>query len=108
MGSSSGSAMPTSQHRPNNSRSNFKTDNPFTGVKPKVKEDAFADLLRSDDFPVIPRNPAYQSLDDMKRVGEIKDVDPVSIRIRDWTKGKERNIRALLGSLKDVLWEGAD
>ena len=34
--------------------------------------------------------------------------DPVSIAIRDWVKGKERNIRALLGSLNDVLWDGAD
>lgn len=29
-------------------------------------------------------------------------------KIRDWTDGKERNIRALLGSLNDVLWEGAE
>ena len=26
--------------------------------------------------------------------------------MRQWTEGKERNIRALLCSLRDVLWEG--
>lgn len=29
-------------------------------------------------------------------------------QIRDWCKGKERNIRALLGSLHEVLWSDAN
>ncbi|VDM52553.1 unnamed protein product, partial [Angiostrongylus costaricensis] len=29
-------------------------------------------------------------------------------QINNWVGGKERNIRALLGSLNDVLWEGAE
>ncbi|VDM74635.1 unnamed protein product [Strongylus vulgaris] len=49
-----------------------------------------------------------RTLGDMKRAEEIKEMDPVSIKIRDWVAGKERNIRALLGSLNDVLWEGAE
>ena len=59
----------------------------------------------------------------MQREEEVKYLDPIQIKvlykhlfrsfliflqIRDWTKGKERNIRALLGSLNDVLWEGAE
>lgn len=77
-------------------------------MKPKVNENAFDDLLSSQGFSATSRIQANQSLGELKRTEEIKDMDPVSIRIRDWTKGKERNIRALLGSLKDVLWEGAD
>ncbi|KAF1602341.1 UNVERIFIED_CONTAM: Cyclin-G-associated kinase, partial [Eudyptes robustus] len=42
----------------------------------------------------------------LKREEEVQNMDPNQIKIRDWTKGKERNIRALLGSLNDVLWEG--
>lgn len=30
------------------------------------------------------------------------------MQVRDWSDGKERNIRALLTSLKTVLWEGED
>ena len=28
------------------------------------------------------------------------------VQVREWTEGKERNIRALLCSLHTVLWEG--
>ncbi|VDO37841.1 unnamed protein product [Haemonchus placei] len=45
---------------------------------------------------------------DMRRAEEIKDMDPVSVKVRDWAEGKQKNIRALLGSLNDVLWEGAE
>ncbi|KAH7726173.1 Protein DNJ-25 b, partial [Aphelenchoides avenae] len=51
---------------------------------------------------------ATRTLADLRREEEIRDMDPVAVQIRDWTKGKERNIRALLGSLHEVLWEGAD
>ncbi len=30
----------------------------------------------------------------------------MNLQIRDWIKGKERNIRALIGSLHEVVWEG--
>ncbi|VDN31444.1 unnamed protein product [Cylicostephanus goldi] len=30
------------------------------------------------------------------------------LKIQDWVNGKEGNIRALLASLSDVLWEGAE
>ena len=29
------------------------------------------------------------------------------MQILDWTRGKERNIRALIGSLHSILWDGA-
>ncbi|OQV17255.1 Cyclin-G-associated kinase [Hypsibius exemplaris] len=33
-------------------------------------------------------------------------VDPDVLKIREWTEGKRRNIRALLCSMSNVLWEG--
>lgn len=30
------------------------------------------------------------------------------VQVREWTEGKEHNIRALLCSLHTVLWEGED
>jgi len=33
-------------------------------------------------------------------------MDPIQLKILDWTRGKEGNIRALLSSLGDVLWDG--
>lgn len=42
-------------------------------------------------------------------MGKLRSFLKVTIfQVRDWTKGKEKNIRALLVSLNDVLWEGAD
>ena len=32
----------------------------------------------------------------------------IPFQIRDWSDGKERNIRALICSLDTVLWEGED
>jgi hypothetical protein len=34
--------------------------------------------------------------------------DSVDARLTAWRKGKEGNLRALLGSLDTVLWEGAN
>ena len=34
--------------------------------------------------------------------------DPVQAKIVNWTEGKENNLRALLSSLQDVLWEGEE
>ncbi|EFP00773.1 hypothetical protein CRE_21171 [Caenorhabditis remanei] len=44
----------------------------------------------------------------MLKQEQSKNLTPEEIQIRDWTQGKERNIRALLGSLHNVLWEGSD
>jgi len=34
------------------------------------------------------------------------NLDPVQLKVRDWKENKTRNIRALLGSLDTVVWEG--
>ncbi|KAI1730918.1 protein kinase domain-containing protein [Ditylenchus destructor] len=71
-----------------------------TGTKTKVTENAFDDLLSSTGFSSTAKN-SNRTLADLRREEEIKEMDPV----RDWTKGKERNIRALLGSLHEIIWE---
>ncbi|KAL3091047.1 hypothetical protein niasHT_021260 [Heterodera trifolii] len=48
-----------------------------------------------------------RSLADMVKENDALMMDPLSVQIRDWTSGKERNIRALLGSLNAILWEEA-
>ncbi|CAF3340006.1 unnamed protein product [Rotaria socialis] len=44
------------------------------------------------------------TLSNMRRATLIKDVDPIVLKVRDWTEGKKRNIRALLCSLSNVTW----
>ncbi|PIO76601.1 DnaJ domain protein [Teladorsagia circumcincta] len=78
-----------------------------TARKPKMTGDVFVDLLASHGFTTSSKN-AARTLGDLKRAEEIKELDPVAVMIRDWTVGKERNIRALLSSLNEVLWEGAE
>ncbi|XGW34794.1 hypothetical protein V3C99_018649, partial [Haemonchus contortus] len=93
--------------RPNYSRTAFDNLNSSTTVeKAKVTGDVFGDLLTSHGFTAS-RN-ASRTLGDMTKAKAIKDMDPVTLKVRDWAGGKERNIRALLGSLNDVLWEGAE
>uniref|UniRef100_A0A1I7YGM0 Cyclin-G-associated kinase n=1 Tax=Steinernema glaseri TaxID=37863 RepID=A0A1I7YGM0_9BILA len=102
----SGRATPTT--RPNYSRSNFETSgSTTTGMKPKVTANAFDDLLASQGFSSSSKN-SNRSLADMRKEEENKQMDPVAVAIRDWKAGKEKNIRALLCSLNDILWEGAD
>uniref|UniRef100_A0A915CVX5 J domain-containing protein n=1 Tax=Ditylenchus dipsaci TaxID=166011 RepID=A0A915CVX5_9BILA len=64
--------------------------------------DRFSPSIASSSAPIRPTN---RTLADLKRAEEIREMDPETIKIRDWTKGKERNIRALLGSLHEILWE---
>lgn len=103
----SGSTTPM-PFRPNYSRTAFESISPSTTAKPKVTGDAFGELLSSQGFTASTKSATSRTLCDLRRADNIKDMDPVAIKIRDWTDGKERNIRALLGSLNDVLWEGAE
>ncbi|BFY99570.1 hypothetical protein BsWGS_02610 [Bradybaena similaris] len=73
------------------------------GPKPKVSADTFNDLLgeqftsRKDNEP--------KTLGDMKKKLLAEEMDPDKLRVMEWTKGKEKNIRALLCSLGTVLWD---
>ncbi|GMR33614.1 hypothetical protein PMAYCL1PPCAC_03809, partial [Pristionchus mayeri] len=95
--------------RPNYSRSAFDALN-ATGMpaKPKSSANAFDDLLQSQGFSSSSGNAgAGKTIKDMRRADEIRDLTPEQIKIRDWTAGKEKNIRALLASLSEVLWADA-
>ena len=56
----------------------------------------------------------------MAKERDAKEMDPLTLKvslifgrdyfflqIKDWTDGKQRNIRALLGSLSQILWDEA-
>jgi len=44
------------------------------------------------------------SIAEQGKVKLYKDLDPSVIKVREWTEGKKRNIRALLCSLNTVTW----
>lgn len=35
-------------------------------------------------------------------------ADPIRLKISEWSESKEKNIRALLCSMNDVIWEGCN
>jgi len=39
-------------------------------------------------------------------VAENKYRDPIDVKVEEWSKGREGNVRGLLASLQEVLWEG--
>ncbi|UMM38434.1 hypothetical protein L5515_009849 [Caenorhabditis briggsae] len=109
-------APPTSQPPPYSSQKPQPTK-PQNSYKPafgetpgtaKVSMDAFGDLLSQGGFKTTQRDNQKQSIGTMLKQEQSKNLTPEEIKIRDWTQGKERNIRALLGSLHNVLWDGAD
>ncbi|GMT03032.1 hypothetical protein PENTCL1PPCAC_25206, partial [Pristionchus entomophagus] len=108
--SSTPSMQQQQQSRPNYSRSAFDTIN-NTGMpqKSKPSANAFDDLLQQQGFTSAggAGGMGGKTMGDMRRAEDIRDLTPEQIKIRDWTAGKERNIRALLASLSDVLWTDA-
>ncbi|KAF6038325.1 GAK [Bugula neritina] len=78
----------------------------YTGVGPKVGNDAFNDLLGGHQFTSKATKPT--TLKDMKTEQIAQDMDPDKLKVMQWIDGKERNIRALLSSLHQVLWDGEE
>ncbi|XP_052833700.1 cyclin-G-associated kinase-like [Octopus bimaculoides] len=83
------------------SRDDRGTRKPF-GPKPKVDTDTFGDLLGG--FSSKKANEP-RTIGEMRKDILAKEMDPDKLKIMEWTKGKERNIRALLCSLHTVLWD---
>ncbi|KAL5021015.1 hypothetical protein ScPMuIL_000170 [Solemya velum] len=79
---------------------------PF-GPKPKVAEATFDDLLGDHSFSSQKGNDP-KTLSDMKKNQLAQEMDPDKLKIMEWIKGKERNIRALLCSMHTVLWDDED
>ena len=41
-----------------------------------------------------------------QKEAENKYRDPIDVKVEGWSKGRESNVRGLLASLQEVLWEG--
>ncbi|XP_067938302.1 cyclin-G-associated kinase-like isoform X2 [Watersipora subatra] len=78
----------------------------YTGVGPKVDINTFDDLLGNHNFTSKSSKPT--TLNGLKTELLAQDLDPDQLKIRQWTGGKERNIRALLSSLHQILWDGEE
>ncbi|KAL3990502.1 Protein kinase domain family protein [Acanthocheilonema viteae] len=99
-------AISNNQQQPSYSRAHFDTLSSTKGGKQKNFENAFDDLLTSQGFQTSTK--PIKSLGEMKRQEEIKELDPITVKVKEWTNGKERNIRALLGSMNNILWPDAE
>ncbi|KAJ2891409.1 hypothetical protein MKZ38_000472 [Zalerion maritima] len=75
-------------------------------ARPKPKS-ALSDLAPAKDSEAVERlraaNKAAEAADDEK----FALADKVDAKISAWRDGKRENLRALLGSLDNVLWEGS-
>lgn len=76
------------------------------GTKPMSHND-FSDILNAQGFSASKTGPGNVSLKQLKNEQETAEMDPIKKLVRDWSDGKERNIRALISSLESVLWEDA-
>ncbi|CAF0872270.1 unnamed protein product [Adineta steineri] len=84
-----------------------KSKPPPTARKPTAN---FASLLpddfclRTDGPPRTFKSEASGGIGDLQKAAVAKDIDPTVLKVREWTEGKKRNIRALLCSLSDITW----
>lgn len=72
-----------------------------------AQEVDFSNLLSDKQFQAAKSNEP-KTINDLKRKDLELTVDPNVLKVRDWTKGKEHNIRALICSMHQVLWDGED
>ncbi|KAI1215135.1 uncharacterized protein F4807DRAFT_21894 [Annulohypoxylon truncatum] len=83
------------------------TPKPAQAAKPRPKPSAISDLGPQKSSEAVQRlreaNKAAEAADDEKFALSEK----VDARIAAWRDGKRDNLRALLGSLDTVLWEGS-
>ncbi|EMR70508.1 putative uba ts-n domain-containing protein [Eutypa lata UCREL1] len=83
------------------------TPRPIQATKPRPKPSAMADLGPQKS------SEAVQRLRDANKAAETADEEKFALgekvdgRISAWRDGKRDNLRALLGSLDQVLWEGS-
>ncbi|KAM7543291.1 hypothetical protein Aperf_G00000004656 [Anoplocephala perfoliata] len=84
----------------------------FPGVRPRVTEDAFEDLLggfsssSGEAFGSSRRNQQPKTLAQIRHQKLAQTEDPEALKVIEWLDGKEKNVRALLCTLDAVLWEG--
>ncbi|XP_071850526.1 cyclin-G-associated kinase-like [Apostichopus japonicus] len=75
-------------------------------MKPGARDKDFGDLLSGHEFTSQAEEQVPKSIKQMRRKQLEESTDPEVLKVRDWTEGKENNIRALLCSMHTVLWEG--
>ncbi|KAH6664537.1 hypothetical protein B0J14DRAFT_569816 [Halenospora varia] len=85
----------------------IQTSTPKPAARPKPKVSALSDLNGQKDSAAVERlrkaNQAAEKADDEK----FALADKVEARIGKWRDGKRDNLRALIGSLDMVMWEGS-
>ncbi|XP_050532140.1 cyclin-G-associated kinase [Daktulosphaira vitifoliae] len=70
--------------------------------------DIFGDLLGSQGYKFNTKtNCGPKTINELRREDLVKEIDPEKLKIIEWTEGKKGNIRALLGTLHTVIWEGS-
>lgn len=77
-----------------------------TVMKPGSRDKDFGDLLSGHQFTSKAEEDTPKTMKEMRRKQLEESTDPEVLKVRDWTDGKENNIRALLCSLHTVLWDG--
>ncbi|KAL4635023.1 putative tyrosine-protein phosphatase auxilin isoform X1 [Arapaima gigas] len=76
------------------------------GIKPKMTDASFDDLLSGQGFAGAKEKKGPKTIAEMRKEEMAKEMEPEKLKILDWIEGKERNIRALLSTMHTVLWEG--
>ncbi|XP_030851434.1 cyclin-G-associated kinase [Strongylocentrotus purpuratus] len=85
-----------------------KRDGGFMTSK-AAKQADFSNLLSDQQkFQASAKSHETKTINDMKRKEIEATTDPNVLKVRDWTQGKENNIRALICSMHQVLWDGED
>ena len=76
---------------------------------PASNANALFDAFLPQDFiksTTAQTSKANMTLKDLKGEKLVKELDPDTLKVMEWTEGKKANIRALLCSLHKILWEG--
>ena len=71
----------------------------------KVAPDTFNDLLGG--FTSSQSTPETRTIGEMRKKEEMKQMTPLEAKVFAWKDGKSRNLRALLCSLHNIMWEGS-
>ncbi|XP_033114513.1 putative tyrosine-protein phosphatase auxilin, partial [Anneissia japonica] len=71
-----------------------------------AKKADFGDLLSGQGFTPSTNKNEPRSINSMRHETLVEDLGPDKVKIREWIAGKERNIRALICSMHEVLWDG--
>lgn len=80
---------------------------PRPAAKPRPKPSAAADLAPQKDSAAVERLRAANQAAAREDEEKFEISERVDARLSAWRDGKRENLRALLGSLDQVLWEGS-